>query len=722
MSPAQRRQVKDPIGETAQFGRRAWLAFALVLLALGAMGGRYGWLQLHRHSELELRSEANRVKLRPLAPARGLIYDRNGVLLAENVPQYRLELVPEQVDDIEATLAGLRELLALSDDDLERFAEARLASRRFENVPVKFLLSEAEIARFAVDRHRFPGVEVVPYLTRFYPHGAALAHVLGYVGRIDRDDRQTLDPSRYAGSTHIGKTGIERYYESRLIGRPGFERVETDVQGRALRVLSRQAPVQGEQLYLSLDARLQAAAVTAFAGQSGAMVALDPRNGEVLAMVSNPGFDPNLFINGISRADYAALLDDPERPLFNRALGGRYEPGSTIKPFIALAGLQLGVITPRTRIFSSGQFSLPGMQQVWHDWRAGGHGSVDLNEAMAQSVNTYFYQLAVQIGIDRLSGYLGGLGFGAPTGIDLNGESAGILPSREWKRQARNQQWFPGETVLSGIGQGYWVVTPLQLAHATATLAAHGHAQTPRLLRAVQSSLDGQPQPAVFVPSNAAALGNQPDLDAVRESMLAVMHGASGTARASALGAPYLIAGKTGTAQRVRRRDPALGNAGPLPAHLRHRASFVAFAPADAPTIALAVIVEQAESGSRSAAPLARKILDAWLVPGASEAILAGTWRLEQPSATSTTALPTTAALTTAALTTALPTTAAPTATAADDAPDVTAAAAAATQATPAATAPVAAIARTAIPPSAETRPAARVDRAPAATPSAPPR
>lgn len=622
------RAIKDPALEAALFRRRAWLAFAVVLLALGGLGARFAWLQIHRHAEFQLRSEENRVRLRPLAPARGLIYDRNGVLLAENVPQYRLELVPEQVGDVEATVRRLAELLDLGDEEIRRFHDERRARRRFENVPLKLQLSEEEIARFAVHRHEFPGVEVVPYLTRYYPHGELFAHVVGYVGRIDRDDRQRLDPRRYAGSTHVGKTGIERHYEPRLIGVPGYERVETNAQGRALRVLSRQAPVQGEHLYLTIDARLQAAAVAAFAGQSGAAVAIDPRTGEVLALVSNPGFDPNLFVNGISRADYAALTDAIERPLFNRAIAGGYEPGSTMKPFVALAGLDERLIRPETRIWSSGEFSLPGLSQVWRDWRAGGHGFVDLDEAMAQSVNTYFYQLAVQLGIDRLSRRLAAFGFGAPTGIDLAGEGAGVLPSREWKRRVRNQDWFPGETVLAGIGQGYWVVTPLQLAHATATLASGGIPRPPHLLRAVHGRVGGEPEPVPPPPPGPPVTTQPAHLEAVKRSMLAVMHGPTGTARASAFGAPYRIAGKTGTAQRVRRRETG---SGPLPPHLRHRASFIAFAPAEAPTIAVAVVVEQAESGSRSAAPIARRILDAWLVPGAAEAIIEGRYALDTP-------------------------------------------------------------------------------------------
>jgi len=607
------RRVKEAGPETALFRRRALVGFAIVLACLAILGGRFVVLQVARHAEFHGRSEDNRIKPRALPPSRGLIYDRAGRLLAENIPQYRLELVPEQVGDVDAAIAGLREVVGIDDDELERFEAERRLRRRFESIPVKLQMSEADVARFAVHRWRFPGVEVVPYLTRYYPEGALLAHVIGYVGRIDEEDRQRLESSRYAGASHVGKTGIERQYEDLLLGTVGFERVETDVRGRALSTLSRVPPKQGRNLYLTLDLELQRAAAAAFDGQPGSAVAIDPRNGEVLAMVSLPGFDPNLFVNGISRRDYAALLAAPYRPLFNRALQGGYEPGSTMKPFIALAGLELGLRRPQDVVFSGGEFRLPGMPQVWRDWKAGGHGRVDLNEAMAQSVNTYFYQLAVDLGVDRLGGYLSQFGFGAPTGIDLGGEIAGVLPSRAWKRAQLATEWYPGETVIAGIGQGYWVVTPIQLASALATLAGGGVRHAPHVLAATQYGIDAAREPVAVAPARASFVKSAANLDAVRVSMEAVMHGPTGTARAFGADAPWRIAGKSGTAQRFTRRDGGEYDETRVAEHLRHRALFVAWAPAEDPRIAVAVVVEHGNSGSRAAAPVARRIIDAWL-------------------------------------------------------------------------------------------------------------
>ncbi|MFN7553282.1 MAG: penicillin-binding protein 2 [Pseudomonadota bacterium] len=613
MSVGAARRLKEAGPEAALFRRRALVGFLVVLACLLALTGRYVVLQVVRHAEYHGRSEDNRIKPRALPPSRGLIYDRAGRLLAENIPQYRLELVPEQVGDVDAAIAGLRTVLPISDEELERFDAERRLRRRFESIPVKLQMTERDVASFAVQRWRFPGVEVVPYLTRYYPEGALLGHVVGYVGRIDAEDRQRLESSRYVGTSHVGKTGVERAYEDLLLGTVGFERVETDVRGRALATLSRVPPRQGRNLYLTLDLELQRAAAAAFGGQAGSAVAVDPRSGEVLAMVSLPAFDPNLFVNGISRRDYAALLAAPQRPLFNRALQGGYEPGSTMKPVIALAGLELGLRRPEDTMLSSGEFRLPGLPQVWRDWQAGGHGRVDLTEAMAQSVNTYFYRLAVDLGVDRLGGYLAQFGFGAPPGIDLGGEISGVLPSRAWKRAQLAADWYPGETVIAGIGQGYWVVTPIQLASALATLAGGGVRHSPHLLRETQDGIDAARVPSALPTARPSFVRSQPNLDAVRRSMEAVMHGPTGTARAFGAGAPWRIAGKSGTAQRFTRRAGAEYDEARVAEHLRHRALFVAWAPSEAPTIAVAVVVEAGNSGSRAAAPIARVILDAWL-------------------------------------------------------------------------------------------------------------
>lgn len=595
------------------FRVRAAIGFVVIVLCLLVLSTRFFTLQVLRHDEFHGRSEDNRIKQRALPPSRGLIYDRAGRLLAENVPQYKLELVPEQIADVDDTISRLRAVVAISDDEIERFVEERRLRRRFDSIPVKLQMSETDVARFAVHRHQFPGVEVVPYLTRYYPEGALLAHTIGYIGRIDAADRDRLVDSRYAGTSQVGKSGVERYYEDKLLGQVGYERVETDVQGRALEVLSRTPPRQGNNLYLTIDLDLQRAAADAFEGQPGAAVAIDPRNGEVLAMVSLPGFDPNLFVNGISRRDYEAVLAAEHRPLFNRALQGGYEPGSTIKPFLALAGLELGLRRPEDAVFSSGQFSLPGMSPVWRDWKRGGHGRVDLTESMAQSVNTYFYQLAIDLGVDRMGAYLGQFGFGSVTGIDLNGEGVGVLPTRAWKRANLHAEWYPGETVIAGIGQGYWVVTPVQLASALATLSAGGVHHQPHLLLASQNSIDGGRESARVSAPEASFVRNPANIEAIRRAMVAVMHSPTGTARAYGAGAPWRIAGKSGTAQRFTRREAGEYDETRVAEHLRHRALFVAFAPAEDPRIAVAVVVEFGSSGTRAAAPIARRILDHWL-------------------------------------------------------------------------------------------------------------
>lgn len=609
------RPMRNPLVEASVQRRRALVGFVLVFVAFAVLAARFAYLQVISYEEFHTRSEANRIKARPIVPARGLIYDRNGRLLADNVPAYRLDAVREDVGDLDDMVARLREVIELSDEEADAFLVASRARRGFQPVSVKLRLSEAEVARFAVDRHRFPGVDVVPYLNRRYPYGDLFAHVIGYVGRIDASDLEREDAARYNGATHIGKAGIERTYESRLHGRVGIEQVEVNAEGRALRVVGREPAHAGQDLYLTIDAQLQQAVVDAFEGQPGAAVVLDPRNGEVLALASLPSYDPNPFVSGIGRQAYAALLSNPSRPLFNRVLQGGYEPGSTLKPFVALAGLDLGVRTPRDATFSSGAFRLPGHEREYRDWRRGGHGYVNLNEAMAQSVNTYFFQLAVDLGIDRFSKYMARFGFGEPTGIDLQGEASGVLPSPQWKRAARNQPWFPGETVIAGIGQGFWVVTPLQLAQGTAMLANGGVRVKPHLLRASQSSFDAPPEIEPVSEPGMPVVSNPAHLAAVAESMVAVLHGPTGTARGvmSQFDVDYRIAGKTGTAQRITRRTEASLDVNQLPFDQRHNALFIAYAPVEAPRIAVMVVLEHGGSGSSVAAPVALRIVDAWL-------------------------------------------------------------------------------------------------------------
>ena len=606
-----RKRIKDAQHESASFRARAIAGFALITLCLLLLGARFAYLQITRHSEFSSRSDSNRISVRRVAPTRGLIYDRNGVLLADNIAAFRLEVVPEQIKDLSAMLADLGAVVALSDDDIEHFDALRKAKHTFESIPLRFKLSEDEIARFSTERWRFSGVDVVPYLTRTYPQGDQFAHVVGYVGRIDVADADKLDATRYAGTTHIGKTGIERSYEDALHGEPGYDLVEVNVDKRPLRVIERVASTPGKNLYLSIDARLQRVAEDAFEGRAGAAVAIDPRNGEVLAMVSVPSFDPNLFVNGIGKVDYSTLLNAPDKPLLDRAIAAGYTPGSTVKPYVALGGLELGLRRPDDTVLSVGEFFIPGQSRGYRDDKRGGHGRVDLVQAIAQSVNTYFYSLALDMGIDRFSGWMGKFGFGKPTGIDLLGESAGVLPSREWKRGRLNQAFYPGETVIAGIGQGYWVITPIQLAQAASILAARGVRHPPHLLRAIQDGLNTPAQVIATVPADPSIIHNTANWIPVEQGMIAVVNG-GGTANGLGTGFPYVIAGKTGTAERYSRTDETWTSISTAPIE-RHQVLFEAFAPADDARIAVIVALEAGRSGAHDAAPIARKMLDAWL-------------------------------------------------------------------------------------------------------------
>ncbi|MEE8340306.1 MAG: penicillin-binding protein 2 [Xanthomonadales bacterium] len=608
-----RQPLKDQALEGNLFARRAMTSFGLVLAAIILLSLRYVYLQVISHDEFSTRSINNRVRIVPVAPNRGLIYDRRGRPIAQNLPAYRLELVPEKVDDLEKVILALGEIIEFPDDVLEKFQRARKQRRVFDSVPLKFNLTGEEVARFAVDRYRFPGVEIVPYLARHYPYGELLTHVLGYVGRPDENDLQRVDAGNYRGTTHIGKVGIERYYEDRLHGVSGIEKIETNVQGRTLRVLDRQDPVHGDDLILSLDVMVQQAAWDALGDRAGAVVAMDPNDGSILAMVSKPSFDANAFVHGISGPDYRAILNAPDRPLYNRALQGGYGPGSTIKPFIALAGLELGVITTKKRVFSTGKFFLPGVDRPYHDWKPGGHGWVNIYGALEQSVNTYFYQLALGLGIDNMHDFLSRFGFGDRTGLDLLGENPGVLPSRQWKRAQFGQPWYPGETVIAGIGQGFIVSTPLQLATALATLVNGGTRFAPRLLFASKSAGGGQAQKMQAPVVVQIPVEDPANWDIVREGMRLVVHGEKGTARAIKPENGYQIAGKSGTAQVVSQEAGEKQKAAQTARHLRHHALFIAYAPFAHPGIVVAVVVEHGGGGAKEAAPVARAVIDSWL-------------------------------------------------------------------------------------------------------------
>jgi penicillin-binding protein 2 len=605
-----RRQLKNAFAEAMQFRTRALIAFAAVTLALLGLGGWYFRLQVLEHDEYATRSEANRIKPRPVVPGRGLILDRKGRVLAENVPAFRLDVVPDQAGDSKQLIANLSKIVALDPEDIERFDVERKARHGWRAITLKMRVGEEEAARFAVDRWRFPGVELVPYLNRRYPYGPELAHIIGYVGRIDQADLAKMGEVD-AALTHTGKTGLERYYEDALRGKVGYEKIETNVEGRALRRLGQVPAVPGADLRLSIDLDLQTAMVAAFEDHDGSAVAIDPRTGEILAMVSLPSYDPNLFVNGISHADYKSLMDDPSRPLFNRNVLGGGPPGSTVKPLIALAGLDSGLRRPEDKVFSTGEFHIPGQRRGYRDAH-GGAGWTDLRKSIAASVNFYYYKLAYDMGIDRFSMYMHKYGFGAPSGIDLAGETSGIVPSAEWKRKNSKENWYPGETVIAGIGQGYWVATTLQLARGVAAIANGGRLVRPHLAAARRDGYDTPwlpiPQPeAPHITDNAA------NLRAVQEGMMMTMQ-PGGTGFSLVRGAPYLMAGKTGTAQKISRRGGASVDPHQLPFHLRHQALFVGYAPADNPTIAVAVAVEHGGFGASTAGPIARKIFDAWLL------------------------------------------------------------------------------------------------------------
>ncbi|RME34441.1 MAG: penicillin-binding protein 2 [Gammaproteobacteria bacterium] len=607
--------LKDVRREAQVFRRRVLQALAAVVLLIGILLARLVYLQIISHQHYSTLSEENRLRIEPLAPPRGLIYSRDGELLAENWPTYVLEITPEAVPDMEQTLERLAGLIRITPQDLEDFRSDLGRKRRFQQVVLRENLTPEEVARFAVNRYQFHGVEVVPRLARHYPAGAPFSHLLGYVGRINERELRELDPGAYAATRQIGKTGVERRYEALLHGQVGYQQVEINAQGRTLRVVSRTPPRAGYNLHLTIDAGLQREAFGALAGRRGAIVALEPESGEVLAMVSAPGFDPNLFARGIDRRSYHLLRDSPDRPLFNRALNGQYPPGSTIKPLLGLAALSLGVRRPQDRSWCPGWFTLPGHSRRYRCWKKTGHGHVDLTSAIVESCDVYFYELAQDLGIDRLEQALRDFGLGSPTGIDLPGESGGLVPSRAWKRRVRNQPWYPGETLIAGIGQGYLLTTPLQLAFATAQLAARGHAALPRVLARAAAPDGSSPEDTPPVPAERHPKARESHWKVVTKAMHEVVQGRRGTARRSGAGTAYAWAGKTGTAQVYGLPQEEAEKVDPeeVAERLRDHALFIAFAPLEHPRIALAIIVENGGSGSATAAPIARRLLDYYL-------------------------------------------------------------------------------------------------------------
>ena len=603
-------RLKDHEKDARLVRGRVVVGAIVVVVLICVLLARLYFLQVVQYEYHSTLSENNRVHVQPIPPTRGLIFDRNGVVIADNRPSFSLTMTRERSGDSQQVLDVIVEVLQLTPEDRALFEKRMKQGRRpFEPVPILFELNEEQIARIAVNQFRLPGVEVVAQLVRHYPQGAHFAHSVGYMGRINEKELKSLDPVNYSGTHHIGKTGIERFYEAELHGQVGYEEVETNARGRVLRVLKRTDPIPGKDIVLSLDIKLQEAAEEALAGRRGAVVALNPMTGEVLAMVSQPSFDPNLFVTGISFKAYAELRDSIDRPLFNRILRGLYPPGSTIKPAVAIAGLDSGVINASTRVYDPGYYQLPNYDHKYRNWNRTGDGYVDLDTAIMRSNDTYFYDLAHKLGIDRLSTYMNQFGIGQKVSLDMFEESAGLMPSREWKRATRRQAWFPGETLILGIGQGYMQSTPLQLAQATALIASKGKWIRPHLAKTIEgvAPVDPNPMPDIILrdPSSWAK---------VSHGMQQVVHGARGTARVAGVGAQYLIAGKSGTAQVVAIKQGEKYDRSKVQERHRDHALFVGFAPANNPQITVSVMIENGEAGSRVASPVVRKVMDAWLL------------------------------------------------------------------------------------------------------------
>lgn len=618
--------IKDHHSERRLFIGRAIIASVVSVMLLGLVVARLVQLQVFNHELFAEKSQGNRVRIEPVPPIRGLVFDRKGRVIAENLPAYQLELIPEQVDDIDDTLNRLAAINLIEPDDIPRFKELSRSGPQFKPITLKFRLTDEEIANFAIQRPRFPGIDFRPRLVRHYPNGELFAHAVGYVGALSAGDLRRLDSARYAGTSHTGKTGVESSFENDLHGYAGFRHLITNARGRQIPADSRElldslpmdeTPRPGSNIYLSLDLDLQQVAYDALAGRRGAVVALDPTNGEILALVSTPSFDPNLFAVGMSTAQYGELQDNLDRPLFNRAVRGTYPPGSTIKPMLSLAALETGATNLTRKTVCIGYFQLEGNEHRYRDWKPEGHGPVDLHDAIEQSCDVYFYQLGVDLGIDNMHDYLTRFGLGSATGVDVLGEKPGLVPSREWKRNnfsdSDNQRWYHGETVIAAIGQGFMLTTPLQLASAVGTLAMRGDRYRPHLVAAVEDPISQKRELVEPELIGNVEIGNTFYWDSVLAAMHDVMQGPRGTARAVGTGAPYEMAGKSGTAQLVSIAQDEEYDKEEIAERLRDHALFISFAPFDDPRIAVAVIVENGSSGSGVAAPIAKAIMDQYL-------------------------------------------------------------------------------------------------------------
>jgi len=597
--------LQNIYSENRLFLSRIVVIFSLILLLLTALIVRLVYLQISGHEYYSTQANNNRIKVSTLPPTRGIIYDRYGKILAENIPAYSLELTPELTPDIDETLTRLKRLLNLTEERVNQFKQQLPRHRSFDSIPLLMKMDDATVARFAVMQHEYPGVDIHARLIRHYPYGKIGAHLVGYVGRINEKELKALSETDYKGTHTLGKTGIEKTYESELHGSPGHAEIETNAQLRPIKTLKSEPPTAGKDLQLSVDIELQRIASHAFKNHSGAVVAIEIATGDILTMLSYPGFDPNPFSSGISTTAYNALQHSDQKPLFDRALRGQYPPGSTLKPFIGLAGLQFGLTQINTTLFCPGYYQLPNVSHRYRDWKTWGHGLVTLNDAIVQSCDVYFYDLARTLGIDRIHQFLGQFGFGQKTGIDLIGEKSGTLPSRAWKRQHKKLPWYPGETLITGIGQGFMQTTPLQLAVATATLANQGILVKPHLLK--------QDTPFNNNSTNPKTDLNPTYIRDIINSMINVVHTPKGTAYKLSKNIAFKIAGKTGTAQVFTVKQKEKYDAKKLTSKLLDHALFIAFAPAKSPKIAVAVIVENGGHGGTTAAPIAKKIITAYL-------------------------------------------------------------------------------------------------------------
>jgi penicillin-binding protein 2 len=602
--------IKDNLVENRLFLNRIAAAFITIILLTSGLVVRLIYLQIVGHEHYATLAKENSIKIEPLVPTRGIIYDRHGKILAENMPSYSLELIPEQISNLDDTLLRLQKLLDIPNEKIEQYHKQRNRQKRFTSIPLLISMSNEEVAKFAVVRPYFPGVDIHARLVRHYPYNELASHIIGYVGRINEAELKTLPIAEYRGSNHVGKIGIEGFYETELHGKAGYAEIETNVQARAINILNEMDPDPGANLHLTLDIDLQKTAYDALEIFNGAVVAIEIKTGGVLVFASRPGFDPNPFVVGITNSAYQSLQSSDNQPLYNRALRGLYPPGSAIKPFIGLAGLEYNVISFQHRLFCPGYYQLPNASHRYRDWKKGGHGAVNLNEAITQSCDVYFYTLASMLGIDRMHSFLQQFGFGEKSGIDLVGEKSGLLPSREWKRDQRNQSWYPGETVITGIGQGFLQVSPLQLARATATLANKGNVVTPFLVDKIVSMGSTTPGPETHgetIPLKPNNVNN------IIQGMVNVVHSARGTAKGINKDINYQIAGKTGTAQIFNIKQDAKYNENEIEFKLRDHALFISFAPADDPKIAVAVIVENGGHGGSVAAPIAGKVIKQFL-------------------------------------------------------------------------------------------------------------